>query len=157
MRARRSVLYVIQRFSIVTSPLERPPQSIRPPATSDARSWKLRTARDKESLRRSKRAKGDGGGGASGAAAGAAGAGGGVAGGAVSGGIGGDDSGVTCHGISSEERWGGGCGAGGSSSGTKTGAVGLFVDTVLRGGGGGGAGGGGGSGCGAGAGSSSAL
>src|SRR2546423_3461956 len=75
MRARRSVLYVIQRFSIVTSPLERPPQSIRPPATSDARSWKLRTARDKESLRRSKRAKGDGGGGASGAAAGAAGAG----------------------------------------------------------------------------------
>src|SRR2546421_4409353 len=79
MRARRSVLYVIQRFSIVTSPLERPPQSIRPPATSDARSWKLRTARDKESLRRSKRAKGDGGGGASGAAAGAAGAGWGVA------------------------------------------------------------------------------
>src|SRR2546423_3516273 len=76
MRARRSVLYVIQRFSIVTSPLERPPQSIRPPATSDARSWKLRTARDKESLRRSKRAKGDGGGGASGAAAGAAGGGG---------------------------------------------------------------------------------
>src|SRR2546423_13847418 len=74
MRARRSVLYVIQRFSIVTSPMERPPQSIRPPATSDARSWKLRTARDRESLRRSNRAKGDGGVGASGAAAGAAGA-----------------------------------------------------------------------------------
>src|SRR2546423_4602542 len=68
MRARRSVLYVIQRFSIVTSPLERPPQSIRPPATSDARSWKLRTARDKESLKRSNRAKGDGGGPAAGAA-----------------------------------------------------------------------------------------
>src|SRR5712671_919651 len=44
-----------------TRPLARPPQSIRPLSNNDARSWKLRTARESESLRRSNRANGDGG------------------------------------------------------------------------------------------------
>src|SRR6266542_1574222 len=60
MRARRSRLYVGHKFSTATSPVARPPQSMRPSANSDARSWKLRTARDSESLKRSKRAKGEG-------------------------------------------------------------------------------------------------
>src|SRR5687768_3852289 len=80
MRWRRSALYVIQRFSTATSPLARPLQSMRPPSNSEARSWKLRTARDSESLKRSKRANGDAtgaavGGGAAGCEAGAAGGG----------------------------------------------------------------------------------
>src|SRR2546423_13420639 len=53
MRARRSVLYVIQRFSTATSPPAKVGQSARPPANNVARSWKLRTARDNESLSRS--------------------------------------------------------------------------------------------------------
>src|SRR6267378_1420757 len=61
MRARRSMLYVAHRFSTETSPVASPLQSIRPLANSAARSWKLRTARDNESVSRSKRANGDGG------------------------------------------------------------------------------------------------
>src|SRR6266480_4811085 len=55
------MLYVAHRFSTATSPVASPLQSIRPLANSAARSWKLRTARDSESVSRSKRANGDGG------------------------------------------------------------------------------------------------
>src|SRR6266446_6541581 len=90
MRPRRSRLYVGHKFSTATSPVARPPQSMRPSANSAARSWKLRTAPLSESISRSKRANGDGGatgcGTGTGTSAGAAGgaAGGGTAtGGAV--------------------------------------------------------------------------
>src|SRR5689334_19468795 len=61
MRARRSMLYMAHRFSTETSPVASPLQSIRPLVNSAARSWKFRTARDSESVSRSKRANGDGG------------------------------------------------------------------------------------------------
>src|SRR5439155_172035 len=87
IRARRSTLYVDHRFSTDTRPLARPPQSIRPLANNAARSWKLRTARDNESDRRSKRANGEAGatgcGTGTGAGTGAAAGGGTAAGGAV--------------------------------------------------------------------------
>src|SRR5258706_12794005 len=102
MRARRSMLYVAHRFSTATSPVASPLQSIRPLANSAARSWKLRTARDSESVRRSKRANGDGGatgcgtgtGTGTGAAAGGGTATGGGAGGAAGGGRGGRRAGA---------------------------------------------------------------
>src|SRR5881409_1556859 len=84
MRARRSRLYVGHKFSTATSPVARPPQSMRPSANSAARSWKLRTAPLSESLNRSKRANGDGGATGCGTGTGAAGtaaAGGGAGGG----------------------------------------------------------------------------
>src|SRR5258706_9595528 len=55
------MLYVAHRFSTATSPVASPLQSIRPLANSAARSWKLRTARDNESVSRSKRTNGDAG------------------------------------------------------------------------------------------------
>src|SRR5882762_3585553 len=93
MRARRSMLYMAHRFSTETSPVASPLQSIRPLANNAARSWKLRTARDSESVSRSKRANGDGGAtgcgtgtGTSARAAGGGAGGAGAAGGAAGGG-----------------------------------------------------------------------